>query len=68
LLKDHAKGKSAVVILCTEESEVYDVADRACVMHLGELVGEIDIGACTDLEDLARKISKFTHKESKAAS
>jgi ribose transport system ATP-binding protein len=68
LLKDHAKGKSAVVILCTEESEVYDVADRACVMHLGELVGEIDISACTDLEDLARKISKFTHKESKAAS
>jgi len=68
LLKDHAKGKSAVVIFCTEESEVYDVADRACVMHLGELVGEIDISACTDLEDLARKISKFTHKESKAAS
>jgi ABC-type sugar transport system ATPase subunit len=68
LLKDHAKGKSAVVILCTEESEVYDVADRACVMHLGELVGEIDISACTDLEDLARKISKLTHKESKAAS
>jgi ABC-type sugar transport system ATPase subunit len=68
LLKEHAKGKSAVVILCTEESEVYDVADRACVMHLGQLVGEIDISACTDLEDLARKISKFTHKESKAAS
>jgi hypothetical protein len=37
-------------------------------MHLGELVGEIDISTCTDLEDLARKISKFTHKESKAAS
>ena len=68
LLKEHAKGKSAVVILCTEESEVYDVADRACVMHLGQLVGEIYISACTDLEDLARKISKFTHKESKAAS
>jgi ABC-type sugar transport system ATPase subunit len=68
LLKEHAKGKSAVVILCTEESEVYDVADRACVMHLGELVGEIDISTCTDLEDLVRKISKFTHKESKAAS
>lgn len=68
LLKDHAKGKSAVVILCTEESEVYDVADRACVMHLGELVGEIEISACADLEDLARKISKLTHKEFKAAS
>jgi len=68
LLKDHTKSKSAVVLLCTEESEVYDVADRACVMRLGKLVGEIDISSCADLEDLARKIAKFTTKESQAAS
>lgn len=68
LLKDHTKSKSAVILLCTEESEVYDVADRACVMQLGEVVGEIDISSCTDLEDLARKIAKFTTKESQAAS
>ena len=60
LIKDHTKSKSAVILLCTEESEVYDVADRACVMHLGAIAGEIDISTCSDLEDLARRISKFT--------
>lgn len=68
LLRNHTMNKSAVIIFCTEESEVYDIADRAWVMHLGSIVGEIDISTCSDLEDLARRISRFTEIETKTAS
>lgn len=55
LLRDYAGSGGAVVLYCTDDSEVFDVADRVIVVSRGQIAGSLDGRATLDAEDLAEK-------------
>jgi ABC-type sugar transport system ATPase subunit len=60
LLRAFAKRDRTVLLYCTEDSEVFDVADRAVVISRGRTVGELDCTSFTDAESLAGEIAGLT--------
>jgi len=59
LLRDYSDIGAAVVMYCTEDSEVFDAADRVIVLSRGRIVGSLLIGAYTDAESLAEAIASL---------
>ena len=57
LLRDFCGSGAGVLLYCTEDSEVFDAADRVAVMSRGRLVGILDIAAHADAESLAEAIA-----------
>lgn len=57
LLRDFAERGRGVLLYCTEDSEVFDVADRAVVVARGGVVGELDCSAFQDAESLAERVA-----------
>jgi len=55
LVRDSAGSGGAVVLYCTEDSEVFDVADRVIVVSRGQIAGSLDERATLDAGDLAEK-------------
>lgn len=59
LLRDYSDTGAAVVMYCTEDSEVFDAADRVIVLSRGRIVGSLLIGEYTDAESLAEAIASL---------
>lgn len=57
LLRDYCRSGSGVLMYCTEDSEVFDAADRVCVMSKGRIAGTLNVSAFTDAEALAEAIA-----------
>lgn len=57
LLRDYCGSGSGVLMYCTEDSEVFDAADRVCVMSRGRIAGTLQVSAYTDAEALAEAIA-----------
>lgn len=60
LLREFAERGRTVLLYCTEDSEVFDVADRAVVIFRGRVVGELDCTRFEDAEALAGRIAGLT--------
>ncbi|MBO4210165.1 ATP-binding cassette domain-containing protein [Micromonospora echinofusca] len=60
LLRGFADAGGAVLLYCTEDSEVFDVADRAVVISAGRVAGELDCTEFSDAEMLAERIALLT--------
>jgi ABC-type sugar transport system ATPase subunit len=63
LLHEYARGGGAVLLYCTENSEAFDVADRAVVVSSGRIVGSIDVRTIPDVETLAEQITVLEAKQ-----
>lgn len=59
LLRDYSDAGAAVVMYCTEDSEVFDTADRAIVLSRGRIVGSLLIADYADAESLAEAIASL---------
>jgi len=59
LLRAFCASGAGVLMYCTEDSEVFDVADRACVMSQGAIVGLLTIADYPDAESLAEAIARY---------
>jgi ABC-type sugar transport system ATPase subunit len=59
LLRDYSDAGAAVVMYCTEDSEVFDAADRVIVLSRGRIVGSLLIAGYTDAESLAEAIASL---------
>ncbi len=57
LLRDYCGSGAGVLLYCTEDSEVFDAADRVAVMSRGRMVGILDVAAFADAESLAEAIA-----------
>lgn len=57
LLRNFAAGGGAILLFCTEDSEVFDVADRATVVSRGRVVGALRCAKFPDAETLAERIA-----------
>lgn len=57
LLRDFSDQGSAVVMYCTEDSEVFDAADRVIVLSRGRIVGSLLVAEYPDAESLAEAIA-----------
>jgi ABC-type sugar transport system ATPase subunit len=57
LLRDFCSSGAGVLLYCTEDSEVFDAADRVAVMSRGRLVGILDVAEYADAESLAEAIA-----------
>lgn len=57
LLRDYGQAGGGVLMYCTEDSEVFDAADRVCVMARGRVVGFLDVSTFPDAEALAEAIA-----------
>ena len=77
LLRDYCGSGAGVLMYCTEDSEVFDAADRVAVMSRGRMVGILDVAGFADAESLAEAIavlagtdlvpSHLTQREGKSA-
>jgi ABC-type sugar transport system ATPase subunit len=71
LLRAFAERGRGVLLYCTEDSEVFDVADRALVVSRGRVVGELDCTEFDDAELLTARIARLAagspHTEQPAA-
>lgn len=59
LLREFGDSGSAVLMYCTEDSEVFDAADRVGVMASGRLVGVLQVSDYDDAESLAETIARL---------
>ncbi|MCF8543446.1 MAG: ATP-binding cassette domain-containing protein, partial [Candidatus Nanopelagicales bacterium] len=59
LLRDYSDAGAAVVMYCTEDSEVFDAADRVIILSRGRIVGSLLIADYTDAESLAEAIASL---------
>lgn len=57
LLREYAGTGAAVLLYCTEDSEVFDVADRVIVLARGRVVGMLQVDHFTEAEGLAEAIA-----------
>lgn len=57
LLRDFSDTGASVLLYCTEDSEVFDVADRVIVMARGHVVGSLRVPDYPDAESLAEAIA-----------
>lgn len=62
LLRDYARKGGAVLLYCTENSEIFDVADRVVVVSRGHVVGSLAVSAAPDVEALAAQITSLAAK------
>lgn len=53
LLRQHAAQGEAIVLFCTEDAEMYEVADRIVVISRARQSGEIVVGDYDDIEAFA---------------
>jgi ABC-type sugar transport system ATPase subunit len=60
LLREYAETGAAVVMYCTEDSEVFDVADRVIVLARGRVVGTLQVDDFTEAEGLAEAIANMS--------
>jgi len=58
LLRDYAADGHAVVLYCTEVPEVFDVADRVCVVSDGRVSEPLDVADHADVKALAAAITR----------
>jgi ABC-type sugar transport system ATPase subunit len=58
-MRQYANGGRAVIIYCTEVPEVFEAADRAYVVSDGRLSEPLDVASFTDVETLARTITRL---------
>ncbi len=63
LLRDFSKRDRAVVLYCTEFSEVFDVADRAVIVSSGHILDTVDVWRFADAESLAEHVTALTVRE-----
>jgi len=59
-LQTHARSGRAVVLYCTEESEVFECADRVVLVSRGRLIDDAAADDFADVEELARHLSAAT--------
>ena len=59
LMRAYAADGQAVVIYCTEVPEVFEAADRACVVSEGRLSAPLRVREHPDVESLARAITRL---------
>ncbi|MBU6147417.1 MAG: sugar ABC transporter ATP-binding protein [Actinomycetales bacterium] len=57
LLREFCSRGSSVLMYCTEDSEVFDVADRVCVMADGRIADVLSVSDYGDAESLAEAIA-----------
>lgn len=57
LLREYAEAGAAVVMYCTEDSEVFDAADRVLVISRGMIAGALSVLDYPDAEGLAEAIA-----------
>lgn len=62
-LHAHARSGRAVVLYCTEESEVFECADRVVLVSRGRVIDEAVVGDFADVEELARHLSAVTRMD-----
>lgn len=60
LLREYADTGAAVIMYCTEDSEVFDVADRVVVLARGRVVGSLMVERFTEAEGLAEAIAALS--------
>lgn len=60
LLRNFADGGGGVLLYCTEDSEVFDVADRTVVVSQGKIVGEVACAHFAVAEALAEHLAVMT--------
>ena len=56
ILQAYARDGRAVVLYCTEVTEIFAAADRAIVFRDGRPVADLSIGAFADIEGLSKTI------------
>ena len=59
----HARAGRAAVLYCTEESEVFECADRVVLVSAGRVIDEAVAHDFADVEDLARHLSAVTRTD-----
>ena len=57
LLREFVESDAAVILYCTEDSEVFDAADRVAVMVKGRIAGVLTVADYGDAEELAGAIA-----------
>ena len=62
-LRAHARAGRAAVLYCTEESEVFECADRVVLVSAGRVIDEAMAHDFADVEDLARHLSTATRRD-----
>ena len=62
-LRSHARAGRAAVLYCTEESEVFECADRVVLVSAGRVIDEAVAHDFADVEDLARHLSAVTRTD-----
>lgn len=68
LLHQYAAEGKAVILFCTEVSEVFEAADRAYVVSDGRLSPSLTVAEYNDVEALARQITRLErHAHAQAA-
>ncbi len=60
LLREYADTGAAVLMYCTEDSEVFDAADRVVVLARGRVVGSLRVDHFTEAEGLAEAIAAMS--------
>lgn len=63
ILRDAAASGLAVVLLCTEVPEAFDVADRVLVVDAGKIVTELLVGGHPDVGSLAAAVAVPEHTQ-----
>ncbi len=62
-LHTHARSGRAVVLYCTEESEVFECADRVVLVSRGRVIDDALVADFSDVEELARHLSAATRAD-----
>ena len=60
LLREYAGTGAGVIMYCTEDSEVFDAADRVVVMSRGTITGSLLVADYPDAEGLAEAIATLS--------
>ena len=60
LLREYSGTGAGVIAYCTEDSEVFDAADRVIVMSRGSIAGSLVVADYGDAEGLAEAIATLS--------
>ena len=60
LLREYCASGAGVIAYCTEDSEVFDAADRVIVMSRGSIAGSLTVADYGDAEGLAEAIATLS--------
>ena len=60
LLREYSRTGAGVIMYCTEDSEVFDAADRVVVMSRGSITGSLMVADHGDAEGLAEAIAALS--------